>query len=60
MFIPLLLVCSIETNVCKAFTSGRVHSTEEQCMEDLREGLNYIGEGYVLKGVDCYYWGISA
>lgn len=54
---PLLLVCMSDMSQCKVQTNGSLVSTEEQCMAELRAGIEvFESAGLVVMDYKCVPW----
>lgn len=54
---PLLLVCMSDMSECKVQTNGSLVSTQEQCMFELRAGIEvFESAGLVVMDYQCVPW----
>lgn len=54
---PLLLVCMSDMSECRVETNGSLVSTQEQCMFELRAGIEvFESAGLVVMDYQCVPW----
>lgn len=57
MISTILLVCSLETNVCKTLANATVVATVEECLSSLEIGIGLAEEqGWTVVNYTCLDW----
>ena len=58
MFTPILLLCTIDHNICWGQASSMIFKTEEECHTALAKGIEiYEEKNFIIEDYHCVQWG---